>query len=124
SSHRLKQQLCSGLPDPCRPARLHIRPPKTFTGPVRALIIAHGESPSAGLLRELADDADLVVAADGGLLVARAAGVEVDAVVGDLDSLDEGTIAALPAGTVHQDTDHDSTDLQKAIEFALSRGAT
>ena len=50
---------------------------------MRALIVANGEPPSSGLMRELASSASLIVAADGGLEAALGAGLNVDAVVGD-----------------------------------------
>lgn len=91
---------------------------------MHALVIAHGEPVSHALLRRLASRASLVIAADGGLLRARAAGVAVGAIVGDLDSLTPPEIEQLPPGSVHRDSDPDSTDLEKAVAFAFRQGAT
>jgi thiamine pyrophosphokinase len=90
----------------------------------RALVVADGELPSPSLLAARAKEADLVVAADGGAAKALRAGVSVDAVVGDLDSLTEAVRQFVPSEHIHKVDDLDSTDLQKAIEFCLAKGAT
>lgn len=90
---------------------------------MRALVVAHGEAPSAGLIRELAARAGLVVAADGGALVALDAGVMPDAVVGDLDTMDRFPGAGVPRERFVRDPDPETTDLVKAIHYALERGA-
>jgi thiamine pyrophosphokinase len=91
---------------------------------VRALVIANGDPPSASLLGELAAWADLVVAADGGADRALRLGVEPGFVIGDLDSLSKTARERLGPDRLVHDPDADRTDLQKAIEFALHRGAT
>lgn len=95
-----------------------------MSGPMRVLIVANGEPPSAALITELAASAALVVAADGGAAVALAAGITAGAVVGDLDSTNAALRAQLPAAAFHQDSDPETTDLEKAIRFSISRGAT
>lgn len=90
---------------------------------MRALVIANGTAVSLELLRDLAREADLVVAADGGHRHAVEAGIAVDAVVGDLDSIGSA-MASLGAGVVHEDANPSATDLQKAVNFALGAGAT
>lgn len=90
---------------------------------MRALIIADGEPPSANLLQTLAGAADLVIAADGGADKALSAGVRPQAVVGDLDSVSVAARSALPPEALHRVPSPDATDLQKAIDFALERGA-
>jgi thiamine pyrophosphokinase len=64
-----------------------------------------------------------VVAADGGADKALSAGVLVDAVVGDLDSLSLEARAVIPLDALHHAPSPDETDLQKAIAFAIARGA-
>ena len=91
---------------------------------MRALVIANGEAPSVALLRALAAEASLVVAADGGARHALAAGLTPDAVVGDLDSVTAAERAAIPAGRFHRVSDPNTTDLHKAIAFAIARGST
>lgn len=89
---------------------------------MRALVIANGQSPSHTLLQELAGKAGLIVGADGGAGKALAAGIRVDAVVGDLDSPGEELRAALPSSAFHLRDDVNSTDLQKAVAFCIERG--
>lgn len=95
----------------------------TFTRLVRALVIANGDPPSAGLAHELAATAGLIVAADGGADRALALGLTPGAVVGDLDSVSPAAAAALGEGRFHRVADPSRTDLQKAIEFAIGAGA-
>jgi thiamine pyrophosphokinase len=89
---------------------------------VRALIFANGDPPSAELVAELRRDAALLIAADGGADCALALGVQVDAVVGDLDSVSAAARTALPPERFHQVRDLDTTDLEKAIVFAIEHG--
>lgn len=91
---------------------------------MRALVVANGEPPSAALARQLRAGAALVVAADGGADVAHALGVEVDAAVGDLDSITRAARARLGGPRLHRDLNPDTTDLQKAVAFCLARGAS
>jgi len=64
-----------------------------------------------------------VVAADGGAAKAAAMGIEIDAIVGDLDSLPAFARAAFPAAVVSFIDDPDRSDMEKAVEFCLARGA-
>ena len=91
---------------------------------MRVLLFADGDTPSADLIRRLAGEADFVVAADGGAGKALAAGVRPDAVVGDFDSLSPAARRSLAKDCLHHAPSPDSTDLQKAIDFAIERGAT
>lgn len=90
---------------------------------MHALVFANGEPPSADLVAELLQSADLVVAADGGADTAIAFGVHVDSVVGDLDSVSLKARSLLPGTTFHQVAQADRSDLEKVVEFCLERGA-
>lgn len=59
--------------------------------------------------------ASILVAADGGARTALAHGLTPAAVIGDFDSLDAGTRAALDPGSLHEITEQDSTDFEKAL---------
>ena len=98
-------------------------PRSEFTVAMRALVVANGQPPSPALLRRLAGEADLVVAADGGAAAALDAGITPDAVVGDLDSITEHPELSLPPETFHRVPDPATTDLQKSVAFAIERGA-
>lgn len=56
-----------------------------------------------------------LVAADGGAAVAMASGHMPEAVIGDLDSLDERTRAAIPSARLFPVREQDSTDFDKAL---------
>jgi thiamine pyrophosphokinase len=104
-----------GRPDPREPRAA-----------LAALVFAGGDPPDpAGLAPTVGGD--LVIAADSGLAHARALGVHVDLVVGDLDSVDPATLdAAVADGTAveRHPTAKDATDLELALDAALDRGAT
>lgn len=96
-----------------------------------ALILADGEAPS----RESLDrawpgwDADvgLVIAADGGARNAAGLGVAIDAWVGDGDSIDANTMAALESSGVpilRSSPQKDESDTELAVREAIARGAT
>lgn len=92
---------------------------------MNALIILGGDRPSAGLLRTLAGQAELVLCADSGLAAAQAAGVVPDAVIGDMDSVpDEALRRYAQAGNVLRlPCEKDDTDGVAALDEAIRRGA-
>jgi thiamine pyrophosphokinase len=95
---------------------------------VRVAVVIGGGGPPAVARADLGDlgDDPVVVAADSGLEGARALGLEVDLVVGDMDSVDPGVLAAAEAaGTVveRHPAAKDASDLDLALDAALARGA-
>jgi len=60
---------------------------------------------------------DLVIAADGGLLSCRAAGIEPRIILGDFDSL-----GYIPQGAVVHPTEKDDTDAMLAVRRGLEAG--
>jgi thiamine pyrophosphokinase len=93
-----------------------------FTACMAALVFANGEPPSPAFLASIRTGQRFVVAADGGARHALDAGFAIDAVVGDLDSVDDGVLAALPPHAFHQVARADTTDLEKAIRFCIEAG--
>lgn len=87
-----------------------------------ALVFANGEPPGDAFLSELQGREWTVVAADGGVRHALRAGFRVDAVVGDLDSVDDELRHALGADVFHEVRRADTNDLEKAIRFCIDRG--
>lgn len=85
---------------------------------MRALLLAGGEAPPADFVR--AHAADLVICADGGLRLARLAGLAPDLAVGDFDSVEPAEDLA----TERHPTNKDASDLELALEAAVARGAT
>jgi thiamine pyrophosphokinase len=94
------------------------------TRDVSALVFAGGDPPDPA---DLLTAVEFVVAADSGLEHALALGVDVDVVVGDLDSVDRAALdAAIAAGAVVEahPAEKDATDLELALDAAIARGAT
>lgn len=74
-----------------------------------------------------ASSADVVICADGGFGIARAAGRRVDLVIGDLDSATRDDLAAARADGTRIEphpTTKDESDLELAITSAVDGGAT
>lgn len=89
-----------------------------------ALVLVGGAVHAGDDLRAVLAGADLVVAADGGLRHAGALGLTPDLLVGDLDSVDDATLAAHPDLTVERHpADKDALDLELALDAAVARGA-
>jgi thiamine pyrophosphokinase len=91
----------------------------------RAVILANGTPPSRALLSRAVREADLFVCADGGAEEAHRAGLTPEAVVGDLDSTSAETLERFRAAGVRivRDDNQERTDTEKAIEYALAKGA-
>lgn len=93
---------------------------------MRAVIFANGTPPPPALARHIAQKADLVICADGGSRVAIALDVRPDCVIGDMDSLDEETMATLRGWGVEilvYPVRKDETDLELALLYAAEAGA-
>jgi thiamine pyrophosphokinase len=90
-----------------------------------AVIVIGGGKPDPVVVGHLPDDA-LIVAADSGFDAARALGLRVDLVVGDLDSISDAGLATAQQSGVpieRHDREKDATDTELAIDAALERGA-
>jgi len=90
-----------------------------------AWVFAGGDPPDAAVLRDL-PRADFVIAADSGLEHAQRLGVNVDLLVGDLDSVGADALEAAVAAGVDVEkhpTAKDATDLELAFDAAIRRGA-
>ena len=97
-------------------------------GNVGTVVIVAGGGPpaevAAGHLRGLAAEGAVVIAADSGLEHARALGLGVSEVVGDMDSVDPETLVAAEeagAGIERHPAAKDATDLDLALNAALAR---
>jgi thiamine pyrophosphokinase len=85
------------------------------------VVVAGGEAPPSSAARAVPPGAR-VVAADGGVDHARALGLDVDLVIGDLDSASPAGIADAEAGGARVDRHpeaKDATDLALALDAAL-----
>ncbi len=96
---------------------------ETTTSPRLTMIFAGGEMSSA----IHGHSPDLVIAADSGYDHARDAGVAVDRLVGDLDSISADGLAHATSSGVsieRHPTDKDASDLELALIAALDAGST
>ena len=87
----------------------------------RALVIANGEPPKKQLLQSLARESGVVICADGGANTALKFGLLPDAIVGDLDSIHAEALVKFRKVPTYEDRDDESTDLEKAIAWALKQ---
>ncbi|MTV25457.1 thiamine diphosphokinase [Nitriliruptoraceae bacterium ZYF776] len=90
------------------------------------VVVLAGGAPVPAELAASLPPTDAVLAADGGLHLAQTLGLRVDAVVGDLDSVDPDLLAAAEAAGTRTDrhpVDKDRTDLAIALDAAVASGA-
>ncbi len=81
------------------------------------VIFTGGEALTVSLIGEIPDDAYLI-AADSGLDHALGLGLDVDLVVGDLDSVTDSALDRTSAAIERHSPDKDATDLELALEAA------
>jgi thiamine pyrophosphokinase len=89
----------------------------------RVLVIAGGEAEH----HLPAGDFDLAIAADSGLDQAGRLGIEVDVVIGDLDSVSRAALAEARGAGVPIEAhppEKDAVDLELALDAAVARGAS
>jgi thiamine pyrophosphokinase len=90
-----------------------------------AVVLLGGNTADVGSLGVLPTNT-VVVAADSGVELARQLGLDVHAVVGDMDSISPTALAALDAlGTeiVRHPIDKNESDAELALRYAIARGA-
>jgi thiamine pyrophosphokinase len=92
-----------------------------------SLIFAGGLAPSDSTLQAVRkiEQVELVIAADSGLHTAQKLCLRVDAIIGDMDSVDENALAeAKSRGTkiIEHDRDKNFTDLHSALLYAVECG--
>ena len=92
------------------------------------IVFTGGEGPPPQAIRRLLDGAGeaLLVAADSGLILAEAAGLKPDWIVGDMDSLDsEQRLRSYPADRViRHPAVKDYTDTELALALLWDKGCT
>ncbi len=84
------------------------------------IVFAGGEPIPAWTLGEIPDNAYLI-AADSGLDQALSLGLDVDLVVGDMDSVGDQALEVTTATLERYSPDKDATDLELALESAMKR---
>jgi len=91
---------------------------------VRGIAVIGGECPDAETLRKIARAADVLVAADSGLVACENAGLVPDWIVGDMDSLDdERRLEKYPADRIlRSPVAKDFTDTELALNLLKEQG--
>lgn len=100
---------------------------ETASPPPNYVIVLAGGDPVDPRLAQRLPFGAKVIAADSGLGQAQRLGLTPDLVVGDLDSVDRGDLAAAQAAGVpieRYPEDKDATDLDLALERAIANGHT
>lgn len=96
--------------------------------PTLAVVVTGGDRPDPELVDalDLPVEGRVVVAADSGVAHALALGLVIDVAVGDFDSLDPETLAAVEASGTRVERHpvaKDATDLELALDVAVGLGA-
>ena len=96
--------------------------------PKRAVILSNGDVEQPELMKKRVEawDPRQVIAANGGLRHATALGLTVDALVGDLDSIDERALSSLELAGVQierRSAEKDEIDLELALLHAVEAEA-
>lgn len=90
------------------------------------ILFTGGEGPDPRILERFFGDAltgAMIVAADSGLVLAEAAGLKPDWIIGDMDSLDEQRLKPYPAEIVIRHShDKDFTDTELALALLREKG--
>jgi thiamine pyrophosphokinase len=92
---------------------------------MKVVVVASGELDASDA--SWLDDADLVIAADGGAASLDALGRPPDALVGDLDSVEPSVyepLAAAGTRVERHSIDKEASDVELALEAGLAAGAT
>ena len=91
----------------------------------RAVIFVNGSLPNLELVRPLIQPGDTLLAADGGTQHALDLGLTPSIIIGDMDSLNPDVRRSMEragARLIQYSRDKDETDLELALEHALSSG--
>lgn len=95
---------------------------------MKTLIVGSGSLFDENLLAKHHQWADLVIAADGGQMHLRKAGLDSDVLLGDFDSIEKAELEEIKAHNSSEmiafPKDKDYTDLELAVNLAIERGAS
>jgi thiamine pyrophosphokinase len=95
-----------------------------FEVKLTGIAITGGEGPKNAALKKLAKQADLIVAADSGLVACEEAGIAPDWIVGDMDSLDDTKRLEKypPERVIRHRSDKDFSDTELALSLLWEKG--
>lgn len=85
---------------------------------MKVVIIANGAHSVIPGMQEIISAADCIIAADGGIMICRENDIEPDYLIGDLDSYNKNRIILNTKTKIIQQTDQNSTDMEKALQFS------
>lgn len=91
----------------------------------KALIVGNGEEADKSIIENL--QYDYVICADGGLEKVKNYGIMPDAIIGDFDSVNVSVLKQYEANNIPVEkfpSEKDFTDMELAVEFAVSKGYT
>ena len=94
---------------------------------MNVIIISNGNKPSVELARELIMAADIVYCCDGAANWAKEMNINIDVLLGDMDSIKDDTLSYYSGTSVKiitLPTQKDMTDTQSAADLAVEKGAT
>ena len=94
---------------------------------MHTVIFTGGKLRPGGLVDEVLDSADIIIAADGGAAGALGLSIFPSVVIGDFDSLDEKSRRILERKNtrfITHDTEKDRTDTELAVDYAVRSRAT
>ena len=93
---------------------------------MNAVILCAGDPPSESLLKERCKNADIIIAADGGIDCLEKYKILPDYIIGDFDSADKTAVEKnIARGISYRKlhTHKDETDSKEAITYAIEKGA-
>ncbi|HPO76769.1 thiamine diphosphokinase [Thermoclostridium caenicola] len=94
---------------------------------MKAVVVGSGDPVGPELLKERCLDADIIIAADGGGLYLYEAGIVPDVLIGDFDSIPSDVLdffrSQKKVAICSFSREKDFTDMELAVEMAVSRGA-
>ncbi len=88
------------------------------------MILANGEAPGKKLLSKSLRAGDFFICADGGANTAVRFGVKPQLIIGDFDSVTGATLGILSDVRTKKIRDQNSTDLEKALSYAVQKRYT
>lgn len=92
---------------------------------MRGVIFANGVIPSAERVRAFINEGDYLICADGGAETVKRINLVPHLIVGDLDSISQGTLEEfrqLGSRVEQYSTQKDETDLEVAVKEAIQKG--
>lgn len=92
--------------------------------PGHILLLLDGEAPSAELILPLREAANYIAVTDGAARAAKKLGLDLDLVIGDLDSIDEQTREHYANSKIVHMPDQYSNDFEKALWYLIEQKRT